>query len=192
MFTARMLRPKMPMTHRRHRGSHAGFTLIEVMVVVAIVGVMAALAVFGVRKLLTAGKAKADADDAMLAMASAIRTYYDRNRGYLDCSTDYDDFYPMTPNGKKHVLNNAGHGDQGCWSLYGVRMGPTYMSFAVRAGTKNDTPPLPSFLSLTFPKPKEPWFVLVGTMDLDGDGVYARYLTSSFSPGVIHRTNEGE
>ena len=110
MFTARMLRPQMPMPHRRHRKSHAGFTLIEVMVVVAIVGVMAALAVFGVRRLLTAGKAKADADDAMLAMASAIRTYYDRNRGYLDCSTDYDDFYPMTPNGKKHVLNNAGHG----------------------------------------------------------------------------------
>jgi type IV pilus assembly protein PilA len=180
------------MLHRRRSSASRAFTLVEVMIVVAIVGVMAALAVFGIRKYLTAGKAKADADGAMLAMASAIRAYYDANRGYLDCSSDYDDFYPMAPNSKKHVLNNPSNSDHGCWSLYNVRMGPSYMSFAVRAGTKNETPTVPLGFSITFPKPKEPWFVLVGTLDLDEDKTYARYMTSSFSPGVIHRTNEGE
>lgn len=181
------------MSPRRRAPIHSrGFTLVEVMIVVALVGVMAALAIFGIRKYLATAKAKSDADSAMLGMSAAIRAYYDANRGYLDCSSDYDDFYPMKPDSKKHVLNNPMHADQSCWSLYNVRMGPTYMSFAVRAGTKNETPPNPPGFSLTFPKPKEPWFVLVGTLDLDGDGTYARYVTSSFSPSVVNRVNEGE
>ena len=169
-----------------------GYTLVEVMIVVALVGVMAALAFFGIKRYLATGKSKADADSAMLGIAAAIRSYYDENRGYLDCSSDYDDFYPMKPDDRKHVLNNPGHPDHSCWKLYNVRMGPTYMSFSVRAGTKNDSPPAPPISGITYPKPKEPWFVLVGTLDLDDDKVYARYVTSSFSPGVIHRSNEGE
>jgi len=180
------------MTTRRRFDTARAFTLVEVMIVVAIVGVMAALAVFGIRKYLMAGKAKADADGAMLGMASAIRAYYDANRGYLNCSESYEDYYPMAPTGKKHPLNNPNNPRHACWSLYNVRMGPTYMSFAVRAGTKNETPTTPTGFSVTFPKPKEPWFVLVGALDLDDDKTFARYMTSSFSPGVIFRINEGE
>jgi Tfp pilus assembly protein PilE len=168
-------------------------TLVELMVVVAMVGVFAALATFSVRRFLTQAKSKGDADAAMLAMVGAMRAYYDQTRGYLDCSSNFDDFYPMTPNASKHLLNYESHSDYDCWKHYNIKMGPTYMSFAVRAGTKNDSPPQPpTDHTFDWPSPTGPWFVLVGTVDLDNDKTYGRYVASSFEPGVIHRENEGE
>jgi len=180
------------MNLRRLLRKSRGFTVIETMLVVTLVGVMAALAVYGIRRYLMTAKSKADADGSMLAIAAAIRAYYDANHGYLNCSSTYDDYYPMGPNGKKHPFNNPSNSSHSCWSLYNIRMGVTYMSFAVRAGTKNDTPTAPAEFNITFPKPKEPWFVLVGTLDLDEDKTLARYMTSSFAPGVVLRVNEGE
>src|SRR5271168_725359 len=54
-----------------------GFTLVELMIVVAIVGILAVLAVYGVRKYLASAKT-AEATNALGRMANAAATVYEQ------------------------------------------------------------------------------------------------------------------
>lgn len=59
------------------KGNKRGFTLIELMIVVAIVGVLAALAIYGVSKYLASSKT-AEARTALGNMAKAAKQAYER------------------------------------------------------------------------------------------------------------------
>lgn len=63
----------------RHRRSRSGFTLVELMVVVAIVGVLAALAIYGVNKHLHSAKS-AEAKQTVGAIARTAVLAFERER----------------------------------------------------------------------------------------------------------------
>ena len=65
------------MNMRNRTASKRGFTLVELMIVVAIIGVLASLAVYGVRRYLAASKA-AEAKEGVGGIARSAQASYDR------------------------------------------------------------------------------------------------------------------
>ncbi|MEC5216645.1 prepilin-type N-terminal cleavage/methylation domain-containing protein [Actimicrobium sp. GrIS 1.19] len=69
----------------RHFRRHAGFTLIEVMITVAIIGILAAIALPSYSDYVLRGKLVAPTN-ALLAMRVSMEQYYQDNRTYQDVS----------------------------------------------------------------------------------------------------------
>jgi type IV pilus assembly protein PilA len=65
------------MKSRARRARATGFTLVELMIVVAIIGVLAALAIYGVRRYLAASKS-AEAKDMVGAIARGAQASFER------------------------------------------------------------------------------------------------------------------
>src|SRR5689334_5865953 len=87
------------------RSTQRGFTLIEMMVVVVLVGVLATLAVYGVRKYILAAKSS-EAVSMMSSIKAAEEAFKDETFVYLDVSGSFQDskLYPTTsPTGKRKV-----------------------------------------------------------------------------------------
>ncbi|MEM1031143.1 MAG: prepilin-type N-terminal cleavage/methylation domain-containing protein [Myxococcota bacterium] len=170
-----------------------GFTMVELLAVVAMVGILAAIALVGYRRYLNASKT-ADAKAVMSAIRIGQESHRAETLGYLDCSTSLTDWYPSAPNGKRKNFVNPSHSEHACWQMLNVTTdAPTTFGYAVVAGNPGAAPPVPSTSDApTWPAPTtEPWYVIQAAGDQDGDGVLSLLLTSSFN-GEIYVENEAE
>lgn len=177
-----------------------GFTLIEVMVVVVIMGVLATLATYGVRKYILSARAS-EAGVVLNAIRSAQEIYRQDTFTYLDVSGgDFDKLHPTaTPGNFKR--NWAGNGDDAPTSenfrQLGVQVsGPVWFSYGVVAGRAGDSvPSLPSDMEKTefnFPESAaEPFYVAIAKGDLNGNGKFSYAIAHSWSQEV-YMENEGE
>lgn len=180
---------------QRERKRERGFTLVELLAVVAMVGILAALAVVGYRKFMTsAGSAEAVA--VMQGIRGAEEAYKAEMLVYLGCSASLSSWYPMAnPGPEKHHWVNPGHGEYNCWrQLNVVTDGPVRFGYAVVAGM----PPtigaaLPAGFTdpPVFPAVTEPWYIVTARGDRDGDGVPALFIASSLK-GEVYKENDSE
>lgn len=75
------------MIRRRHSKRHSGFTLIEVMIVVTIVAILAAVAYPSYRNQVLSSR-RADGQQALMSLASAMERYHSRNLTYEGAADD--------------------------------------------------------------------------------------------------------
>ena len=186
------------------RASQRGFTLIEMLTVVIVVGVLATIAVYGVRKYILSSKVS-EAISMMSSIKSAEEAFKSETYAFLDVSGDFNDssFYPSqqatNPAQKfgKHAWSVAGGSAiEKNWRLLAVQPdGPVLFSYAVVAGGPGASfPALPTAKKdFGFPStPSSPFYVAVAKADLGGEtGKFTYVLSHSYS-SEIYVENEGE
>lgn len=182
----------------RSRGR--GFTLVELMITVAIVGIVAAIALYGFQKYqrsAAAGEARA----MLQSIRGAEDAFKAETLGYMTCpagpGTSLDPaaiaYYPRsattlsTPGATdgSHKASWGGFAGEACWRTLNVNAsGPVKFSYAVASGNPG------AGLSVTGPAgvtnwpftafdSNSPWFVAAAIADQDADGKLSILWTSS-------------
>lgn len=169
------------------------------MIVVAIVGVLATLAVYGVRKYLASAKT-AEAVEMLGVIRAAQEAYMGETFAYKDVSgenkldgsgTSFPKFYPSTsPLQREKMAWGAGTDAvaQG-WRELGVSpSAPVYFIYGAAAGSGSQVPaPLNCSCGISgYPSGANgvPWYLTKAVSDLDGDGIPGQWVSSNFFPEI--------
>jgi len=175
---------------RRARRISRGFTLTELMVVVVLVGVLAAIGIGSFRKHVRASKT-IEAAGVVQAIRAAEETFRAENQVYLNVSTP-GYWYPRSGVGEYVTTwEQKSHKDLAAWQRLGARVvQPVQFGYQVNAGIAGVKFPdlnVPG----TFAVPTEAWFVVQAQSDVDGDGNGCNVAATSFSPELyVERAGE--
>lgn len=180
-------------TLRQDKHHARGFTLVEMMVIVIIVGVLATLGSYGVIKYVRTSKTS-EAFAMVNEIKAAEEAYRDDTLTYLgtvgapfaswhpNTSPDQDsmkaNWLGGTPNAATQALNELGV----------MSSGPVYFRYTVVAGDSGAVPNVNTLLSEPIPLPTnsdEPFYLVVARADLDGDGVYQHIVGQSFNSSIV-------
>ena len=154
----------------RKKRDARGFTLVEMMIVVAIIAVLAVLAVAGYRKLITSSHTS-EATAMVNAIRQAQEEYHSETQVYANVSPSLAAFYPnSTPGMFKTAWGASCSQCNGApapqWSDLPVHVdGPVMFGYATTAGVAGSTPnPLSVTVNghaVTFPAPSpNDWFAI--------------------------------
>jgi type IV pilus assembly protein PilA len=146
-----------------------GFTLIELLIVIAIIGVMAALAIAGYRRYVHA--AQGSESRAMIGMIrSGEEAYRAETLQYLGCQSSFANggYWPnQSPDDSRWTWERSTDITYtGCWAYLNVHPGaPVRYGYAVVAGNNGATPPTPDndfkhLPSMTGAPQAGPWYVV--------------------------------
>ena len=178
----------------RARAPRRAFTLIELMIVVAIVGILAVIAVVGYRKLVLT--AKVTEAKNVISGARIAQEGYRTERGiYADLGTA---LCPLPNSGTQQVKTgwNPACGSPPTWAALPIHVdGPVQFGYATSAGSTA----LPSSIGqpvafVTVPPAvgTDPWYFVTASADLDGNaGLFTELVGTSWQ-NTIFVANEGE
>jgi prepilin-type N-terminal cleavage/methylation domain-containing protein len=167
------------MPRNAHRSSERAFSLVELMTVVVIVGILATLATYGVRKYVMEAK-KAEASSMLVQIRAAEEAYKDETFEY-DGLANFDNWHPTnTPDPGKRGWQSGSTPMTAVMNRLGVMPdGPVTYSYAVVARTSGSAPGIPTVKTWDFPDATGPFYIAMAKADLNGDGVFTYALSHS-------------
>jgi prepilin-type N-terminal cleavage/methylation domain-containing protein len=176
------------MKTRDSRKMSGGFTLVELMIVVVILGILAAIAIISFTKYIR--RAKVSEAYAMLGEIRAKQEAYKAEFSqYADVSGSHSVDAGQWPNSDPTTQKTAWGDPPVAWKQLGVHSdGPVYMRYRTAAGFPGEgiagTSP-PAVVNT------DHWWAARAAGDLDGDGTFSYYdVTNRMNTVVI--TNEDE
>ncbi len=175
----------------RVRRTSRGFTLVELSIVVAIVGVLSVLAIVGYRKLTLSAKVSEARN-----MISAIRIAQEDYKVERGIYANLGDTVHCPGSGLLQVKTQwttACSGGVATWSLLPVHSdGPVQFGYATVANAAGATPPNYGFVNVTAADLTRPWYVVHAQADLDGQGGNNTQLVGTSFGNQIFSASEGE
>ena len=184
-------------------GATRGFTLIEMMVVVVIVGILASLAVVGYQALVRSSHVT-EATNTIQSIRIAQEAYHSETQVYANVSKDLASFYPsMTPNGKLVTVWGSPCPAAVCpagnptWAMLPLHIDtPVMFGYATTAGGAAAAPTLPTELSglgVTIPASVPiDWYMIAAKCDVDANGAPFTYVVGASWNNQLFTYNEGQ
>lgn len=168
-------------------GRSSGFTLVELMITVTIIGVLALLATVGYGKWIRTSKT-AEATAMLGAIKSAQEVFRAERLRYADVSVgNLATMYPTSaPNDQKVAWNPASCSSTAiCAAFLTLNVQAesyVYYRYSTIAGAAG---PAVAFDTFTTPTNNDPWFVARARGDLDANGVFSSYYITSYQTTIL-------
>ncbi len=170
------------------RGSRRGFTLVELMITIVIVGVLSLLAISGYRKMIVGGKIT-EAQNMVMSIRAAQETYFLQHQGYANVGTT------LCPTaaapGKRVQWDPSCNGGNMVWRALDVHAhGQIEFQYATQAGP----PGVPNgvFVGLTQVNTTKPWYVVTAEADLDPNTPAKTQVVATSFNTQLFVNNEGQ
>jgi len=190
----------MRQPRERRKGQELGFTIIELMIAVAIVAILAAVAIVTYVKHIK-GARVVEAKAFVQLIQSRQETYFQQHGQY--CNASQTGSHPTLATGSEPVAKRWAPGTTSTWHELAVTPegGYTYFQWAVVASNPDASPPhgLDSFAAQvgipaqpSSPGTPHPWYYIVGLADMNGNGSPYTELRSSSTrtqPVVLNENN---
>jgi prepilin-type N-terminal cleavage/methylation domain-containing protein len=174
---------------KRTRSRQAGFTLLELMVVVTLIAVLAAIALPSFTG--ESRKAKGDSEVAAFFGELAVREeqYSVENGRYLSTSGGETTTFPATATAGTQALGTL----PTTWQTLKVRT-PESMArcgYVVIAGTRTDSAGAIASTTFGYTAPARNWFYVLAHCNLDGNSAVDSYYFLSSDDARIQKSNPG-